>query len=93
MGLGVIVNDPGAHAGLLNESYDTVFRTVNRQPISALPIPLVMMDIPVFTPCRVHKEISNLDTSKSAGPDQLMTDQNKKKMAVSYNSSQDAILT
>ncbi len=29
------------------------------------------MDIPIFTPCLVHKELSTLDTSRSPGPEQL----------------------
>ncbi len=30
-----------------------------------------MMGISVFTPCRVHKELSDLDTTKITTPDQL----------------------
>ncbi len=62
--LGVIVKEPEVQTELLNEFYDAAFRTDNGQPISALPIPSVMMGIPVFTPCLVHKELSTLDISK-----------------------------
>ncbi len=63
--------EPKAPAEFLNEFYDTVFRTDNGQPIPALPIPSVMVGIPVFTPCLVHKKLTTLDTSKIPGPDQL----------------------
>ncbi len=69
--LGVIAKEPEAQAELLNEFYDDVFCTDAGHPIPALPIPSVMMGIPVFTPCLVHKELSTFETSKSLGPDLL----------------------
>ncbi len=69
--LGVIAKEPEAQAELLKEFYGAVFRIDNGQPTPALPIPSVMMGIPVFTPCLVHKGLSTLDTSKGPGPDQL----------------------
>ncbi len=68
--LDAIVKEPEAQAELLNEFYVSVFRTDNEHPITALPIPMVMMGIPVFTPWLVHKELSTLDNTKSPGPDQ-----------------------
>ncbi len=67
--LGVIVKEPEAQAGLLNEFYDDAFCTYAGQPIPALSIPSVMMGIPVLTPCLVHKKLSIFNTSKSLGPD------------------------
>ncbi len=66
--LGVIVKEPATQAELL---YGAVFRADAGQPVPALPIPPVMMGTPVFTPFLGHKELSNLDISKSPGPDQL----------------------
>ncbi len=69
--LGVNVEEPEAQAEILNAFFHAVFRTDAVQPIPALSIPSVMTGIPAFTPCLVHKELSTLDTSKNAGPDQL----------------------
>ncbi len=69
--LGVIDKELEEQAELLNEVFDTVFRPDSGQPIAILPIPSAMMNIPILTPCLVHKEPPTLDTSKSPGPDQL----------------------
>ncbi len=53
---------------LLNEIYDNVFSPDNRLPIPTMPIQLLMIDIPVFSPYLIHKE---LDTSKIPCPNQL----------------------
>ncbi len=53
--LGVILKEPESQTELLNEFYDTVFRTDNGKPI---PVPSVIMDIPLFTPCLVHEKLS-----------------------------------
>ncbi len=56
----------------LEEAADSaVLRADNGQPITVMPISLVMMGTPLFTPCLVHKELSTLDITKSPGPDQL----------------------
>ncbi len=45
-----------------------VFRTDAGQPTPALTIP---SGTPMFTPCLVHEEPSNIYASKSLGPDRL----------------------
>ncbi len=54
--LGVIGKEPEEQAGFLKQFCHTFFSPDNGQPIPTLPGPSVMIDIPVFTPCIVHKE-------------------------------------
>ncbi len=69
-GVSVIVKAANVQVEFLSEYYDKVFRPANAlQPVPTLPIPLGIMDIPVFTLCLVHKVFSTLDTSKYSGPD------------------------
>ncbi len=57
-----MIREPNAQAKLLNQFYDTIFHPDNGQPTPTLPFPSVKIGIPVFSPCPVHKQLSNFDS-------------------------------
>ncbi len=68
---GAFVTDSPNMARILANYYASVYRTGEGRDHSLLPDPSKGMNAPHFTPAAIHKELSTLDTTKGAGPDQL----------------------
>ncbi len=58
-----------AQAELLKNFFSSIFREGDARPTPTLPVPTVLMPVPQFSITVVQRELSSLDISKGAGPD------------------------
>ncbi len=68
---GETIFTPSAQAELLKNFYSFIFREDYARPTPTLPVPTVVMPVPQFSIPVVHRELSSLDMSKGAGPDDI----------------------
>ncbi len=68
---GEIIFTPSAQAELLKSIYSSIFREDYARPTPNLPVLTVVMPVPQFSIPVVHRELSSLDISKGAGPDDI----------------------
>ncbi len=62
---GETIFTPSVQAELLKDCYSSIFREDDARPTPTLPVPTGVM------PLVVHIDLSNLDISKGAGPDDI----------------------
>ncbi len=60
---------PSAQAELLKNFYSSIFREDYARSTPTLPVPTAVMPMPQFLVPVVHRELSSLNISKGAGPD------------------------
>ncbi len=60
-------------AELLKDIYSSIFGENGARPMATLPVPTVVMPAPLFSIPVVHRELSRLDISEGAGPDDIHT--------------------
>ncbi len=62
---------PSAQAELLKNFYASICRENDARLTQTHPVPTVVMPVPQFSIPVVHRELSNLDMTKEAGPDDI----------------------
>ncbi len=62
---------PRLQADSLKNFYSSIFREDDARPTPTLPVPTVVMPEPQFSIPIVHRQLSSLDISKGAGPDDI----------------------
>ncbi len=62
---------PSAQAELLKNFFSSIFCEDDPRPTPPLPVPTVVMPVPQLSISVVHRELSSLDISKGAGPDDI----------------------
>ncbi len=68
---GETIFTPSAQAELLKDFYSSIFREDDARPTPTLSVPTVVMPVPQFSIPVVLRELSNLDISNRAGPDDI----------------------
>ncbi len=68
---GETIFTPSVQAELLKNFYSSYFREEDARPTPALPVPTVVMPVSQFSIPVVHRELSSLDISKGAGPNDI----------------------
>ncbi len=68
---GETIFTPSAQAEFLKHFYSSSFREDDERPVPTLSFPTVVMPVPQFLTPVVHRELSSLDISKGAGPDDI----------------------
>ncbi len=62
---------PSAQAEFLKDLYSSIFREDNARPTPTLTVPTAVMPLPQISTLSVHKELSSLNISNGAGPDEI----------------------
>ncbi len=62
---------PSAQGKLLQDFYSSIFREGDARPTLTLPVPTVVRPVPQVPIPVVLGELSSLDISKGAGPDDI----------------------